>query len=244
MNSADHRLAPLTVRHAAFPTRSLEAAIAFYRDVLGFQPYYVGSEDWAMLANGDTSISLIRAEVDRRGSEAKGGSHHQHLGLTVPDRASVEAWHQRLKTSGVRSVGKPSEHRDGSYGFYFRDLDGNPLELIFIPLRSHHQPAPKEAWLIVAPPMLGDVAASLRAHVPGVKAGTESELAKEGMPAEVRVFSFSDGERVVAELRAKYPKSKFVLASTVGQSAAVREAVLSEIVNSFTSTSTTTSTTT
>lgn len=254
----------LGVRHAAFATRDLPAALRFYQDVLGFRPYYVDSEDWAMLMAGDTSLSLIRAEkFERRGETARGGSHHSHLGLTVETRADVDLWHARLREMKSPSVGRTTEHRDGSYGFYFRDLDGNALELIFIPYRSHHLPPPAEGCVVLAHgsrdarwrATIEDLPQRLAAHAPGMRAAvaymemaspTLEEVltawAKDGLPERVKIFPlfFSGGGHVakdlpelVARTRLLFPQTELVLQNALGEHPFVREALLAAIVLSI-----------
>ncbi len=120
----------LGVRHAALVTRDLPRAIAFYRDVLGFAPYHVRDRDWAMVRLGGTTLSLIVAPIPAE--REVGGSHHAHVGLNAPSPEAVDAWHAKLAAL-LPGIGRCTQHRDGSYGFYFRDPDGNALELIHIP---------------------------------------------------------------------------------------------------------------
>lgn len=124
----------LGVRHAAVPVRDLDRSLAFYHDALGFLSYYVASRDWAMLKAAGTTLSLIPAETWP--TMPAGGSHPQHLGLVVAGRAEVDALHAKLAGWDIKRW-SPKAHRDGSYGFYFLDPDGNQWEVIDIPYRPH-----------------------------------------------------------------------------------------------------------
>jgi len=59
------------------------------------------------------------------------------LGLVADSADQVDSWHRQLLQAKSRwpalQVSPPKLHRDESYGFYFRDPDQNPFEIIFIP---------------------------------------------------------------------------------------------------------------
>lgn len=122
----------LGMRHAAVPVRDLGRSLAFYQQALGFLPYYVASSDWAMLKAAGTTLSLVPAKSWP--SMPSGGSHPQHLGLVVSSRADVDELHAKLAGWDIKRW-PPKAHRDGSYGFYFLDPDGNQWEAIDIPYR-------------------------------------------------------------------------------------------------------------
>jgi sirohydrochlorin cobaltochelatase len=129
----------LGLRHAALPVTDLQRSLNFYCDVLGFSPYHVSDADWVMVSQSGTTLSLIRVANLPPQSETS-GTHPGHLGVVVETPKEVDQAHSRLSQSGL-SVGKPKLHRDGSYGFYFRDPDQNALELIFIPAHAHSKTA-------------------------------------------------------------------------------------------------------
>jgi catechol 2,3-dioxygenase-like lactoylglutathione lyase family enzyme len=56
-----------------------------------------------------------------------------HLALTAPDRAAVEAVHRAAVEAGVEVLHAPREwpeYHPGYYAVFFRDLDGNNLEVV------------------------------------------------------------------------------------------------------------------
>lgn len=120
----------LGIRHAALGIADLERALGFYTSVLDFKPYHVSDADWAMVQEKGTSLSLAH-------------SHPPHLGLVLDSRAAVDALHAKLSASKTMSVGRPVRHRDESYGFYFKDTEGNQLEAIFIPAVPPDRPLPE-----------------------------------------------------------------------------------------------------
>ncbi len=122
----------LGLRHAAVPVQNLQRALDFYCNSLGFHRYHTNDEDWAMVALGGTSISLVPMQ-EEIGITPRGGSHPAHLGITVRNPETVNRLYSQLSSLTTIRTSSPKQHRDGSYGFYFTDTEGNQLECIFIP---------------------------------------------------------------------------------------------------------------
>jgi sirohydrochlorin cobaltochelatase len=118
--------AGLGIRHVALPALDLPRAIAFYTDTLGFRPYQVTDRDWAMLHRGGTTLSFIVAREPMRTPF--------HFGMNLDSVADVDQAYAALRERGVPGLQPPKVHRDQSYGFYLLDSEGNPLELIYVPL--------------------------------------------------------------------------------------------------------------
>ena len=57
-----------------------------------------------------------------------------HLGLIVKKADDVDKWAAFLEGQGVKLDAKPKTHRDGARSCYFRDPDGNRVQVI------HHPP--------------------------------------------------------------------------------------------------------
>jgi catechol 2,3-dioxygenase-like lactoylglutathione lyase family enzyme len=57
-----------------------------------------------------------------------------HLGLIVRAADDVDRWAAFLEEQGVALVARPRTHRDGARSLYFRDPDGNAIQII------HHPP--------------------------------------------------------------------------------------------------------
>jgi sirohydrochlorin cobaltochelatase len=129
----EHRL--LGLKHAALGVTDLARASQFYYEILDCTAYHAGDPDWMMMNVGPSSLSLVRMPAPEVSRVAQ-GSHVAHLGFVAPSREAVDAWHVRLRSASLKDLGTPKEHRDGSYGFYFRDPDQNMLELIYIPYET------------------------------------------------------------------------------------------------------------
>ncbi len=125
----------LGLKHAALAVENLPRALLFYKKTLGLSPYHTNDKDWAMLSLGATTLSLVPQSYSL---------HPRHLGFTVEKKEDVFLWHKKIsKTKGI-GCAPVKKHRDGSVGFYFSDTEGNSLECIFIPYRSHNQNATKK----------------------------------------------------------------------------------------------------
>ncbi len=56
-----------------------------------------------------------------------------HIGFFVPDIESVDEWYEHVKSCGAKIVREIKTHRDGARSFYFEDIDGNVIQLLFHP---------------------------------------------------------------------------------------------------------------
>ena len=116
------------LRHLALHARDLDAMKRFYVDVLGFDVEWEPDADNIYLSSGIDNLALHRAN-----SEVTGGAL-DHLGLIVRTPEDVDKWAAFLESRGVELAVKPKTHRDGARSFYFKDPDGNVLQII------HHPP--------------------------------------------------------------------------------------------------------
>ncbi len=117
------------LRHLALHARDLEAMKRFYVDVLGFAVEWEPDPDNIYLSSGIDNVALHRAgrDVAPRGSL-------DHLGLIVRTPEDVDRWAAFLESQGVALDARPRTHRDGARSLYFRDPDGNTIQII------HHPP--------------------------------------------------------------------------------------------------------
>jgi len=96
------------LRHLALGVRDLDAMKRFYVALLGF------GVEWA--------------------PDARAGAVLDHFGLIVRSAADVDAWAAFLESRGVTIDAQPRTHRDGARSCYFKDPDGNSIQII------HHPP--------------------------------------------------------------------------------------------------------
>src|SRR6185503_13212323 len=120
------------LRHLALHARDLDAMTSFYVDVLGFAVEWEPDADNIYLSSGIDNLALHRAPA---GSSTDGTAQAlDHLGLIVRAADDVDRWAAFLESRGVTLDAKPKTHRDGARSCYFRDPDGNRVQII------HHPP--------------------------------------------------------------------------------------------------------
>ena len=108
--------------HTAVEVDDVKRAIDFYVENFGFEKA-IEAEDWGIVRKNGDDLAFIK----------KGVSHHPpHFGLRVDSLEAVDEGYAELKEK-VKVLREPKVHRDNSYSFYFADLDGNVVELIYDP---------------------------------------------------------------------------------------------------------------
>jgi catechol 2,3-dioxygenase-like lactoylglutathione lyase family enzyme len=122
------------LRHLALGVRQLEAMKHFYVDVLGFEVEWEPDADNIYLSSGADNLALHRSATLTAGRSAAEGSALDHFGLIVRAPGDVDAWAAFLESRGVTIDSPPRTHRDGARSCYFKDPDGNSVQII------HHPP--------------------------------------------------------------------------------------------------------
>jgi catechol 2,3-dioxygenase-like lactoylglutathione lyase family enzyme len=134
------------LRHLALHARDLEAMKRFYIDVLGFEVEWEPDPDNVYLSSGVDNLALHRthdsgstpagkrAREERHVPATRTDTALDHLGLIVRSAADVDRWAAFLESRNVRLDAAPRTHRDGARSCYFRDPDGNSIQII------HHPP--------------------------------------------------------------------------------------------------------
>ena len=116
------------LRHLALNVRDLPAMRRFYVDLLGFAVEWEPDPDNIYLSSGIDNLALHKAK-----DEMSAGAL-DHLGLIVRSADDVDRWAAFLEANGVTLSAKPKTHRDGARSCYFKDPDGNAVQII------HHPP--------------------------------------------------------------------------------------------------------
>ena len=121
------------VRHIALPVENIERALSFYSQNFDFHQYYETKSDeaWGMVSKSGTTISFLKFKDKKDIFDKSLEGHAKHFGICVESKAKVDVYYKKLQGIGAHSL---KLHRDGSYGFYIQDSEGNFLEIIFIPL--------------------------------------------------------------------------------------------------------------
>jgi catechol 2,3-dioxygenase len=126
------------IGHVHLKVADLDRALAFYRDVLGFevtQRYGTGA---VFLAAGGYHhhIGLNTWESKRGAPPPRGSTGLYHFAILYPTRAALGGALVRLRRAGVPLEGA-SDH-GVSQALYLRDPDGNGVELYW--------DRPREEW--------------------------------------------------------------------------------------------------
>jgi catechol 2,3-dioxygenase-like lactoylglutathione lyase family enzyme len=121
------------LRHLALNVRDMASMKAFYVGLLGFEVEWEPDPDNVYLTSGHDNLALHRAEGEAAPAALPGGAL-DHLGLLVRSADQVDAWAAYLDENGVALDMRPRTHRDGARSCYFRDPDGNRVQII------HHPP--------------------------------------------------------------------------------------------------------
>ena len=100
----------------------------FYVDLLGFDVEWEPDADNIYLSSGIDNLALHRSP------DARSGAVLDHFGLIVRSPADVDAWAAFLESRGVTIDAQPRTHRDGARSCYFKDPEGNSIQII------HHPP--------------------------------------------------------------------------------------------------------
>ena len=103
--------------------KALEPAIAFYRDVMGFQFLYSEPEmHWASFKVAGMTFNLAEGAEETHGT----GDRNTGIGFTVPD---LDAAYAELSGKGVRFTMGPGKMPWGGSMAMFVDPDGNEFYL-------------------------------------------------------------------------------------------------------------------
>jgi len=113
---------------AEVPVADLAAALAYYRDQLGFEVDWSDEQlGLAGLSNGDTRLFMASADY-RSGLGSQGPIV---LWINLADRAAVDALHGQWTAAGARIAPAPEAKPYKLYEFFARDLDGNVLRVFY-----------------------------------------------------------------------------------------------------------------
>jgi len=136
--SRSSRPAHKGLRHLALRVGDLAAMKRFYVDLLGFAVEWEPDADNVYLSSGTDNLAMHRAggepgAASDRASSARSHGALDHLGLIVGVPDDVDRWAAYLEGRGVTLDARPRTHRDGARSCYFRDPDGNSVQIIYHP---------------------------------------------------------------------------------------------------------------
>ncbi len=131
-----NRPAHAGLRHLALIVNHYDAMKRFYTEVLGFAVEWEPDADNVYLTSGIDNLALHRSPVANREPASTGPTPGSldHLGIVVRAAEDVDQWAAFLESCGVVIDAAPRTHRDGARSCYFRDPDGNRIQIL------HHPP--------------------------------------------------------------------------------------------------------
>jgi catechol 2,3-dioxygenase-like lactoylglutathione lyase family enzyme len=121
------------LRHLALNVDHLEEMRRFYVELLGFTVEWEPDADNVYLSSGIDNLALHRSAAGSP-REHSAAAALDHLGVIVRTADDVDRWASFLEERGVTIDARPRTHRDGARSCYFRDPDGNRVQII------HHPP--------------------------------------------------------------------------------------------------------
>jgi len=125
--------------HLSLRVSDLDTSEKFYKEVLNMKPVWRHEGEIAFLECGNDDLALIQipkeeAQIFRERPQGSQSLHH--FGFRVPTRDQVDLSAHVLRGRGVDIDDGPRDHRDGSRSFYFRDPDGNYIQILWDPIRE------------------------------------------------------------------------------------------------------------
>jgi catechol 2,3-dioxygenase len=126
------------IGHVHLKVADIDRALAFYRDVLGFDEMQRMGDQAAFISAGGYHHHIGLNTWESKGGSAppRGTTGLYHVAIRYPDRATLADALRRVVDAGVPIEGA-SDH-GVSEGIYLRDPDGNGVEL--------YRDRPREEW--------------------------------------------------------------------------------------------------
>lgn len=124
------------ILETALYARDLSRAVAFYRDVLGFEKIAGDEQRFAAFRGGERQVLLIfqHGATQEPAPAPKGlipphdSTGSLHVGFAIAPE-NYDAWKWHLAAAGVL-IESETEWARGGRSLYFRDPDGHLLELV------------------------------------------------------------------------------------------------------------------
>ena len=125
--------------HLSLRVSDLEVSEKFYTEVLGMRPVWRSEGEIAFLECGNDDLALIQIPKEtvrafRHRPQTSQSLHH--FGFRVRTKREVDQLAQEVRDRGIGIDDGPRDHRDGSRSFYFKDPDGNYVQILWDPIRE------------------------------------------------------------------------------------------------------------
>lgn len=131
--------------HLSLRVSDLAASETFYVEILGMKPVWRNEGEIAFLECGNDDLALIQISKDDLQvfrQRTRGSQSLDHFGFRVRTREDVDRVADEARARGIAIDDGPRDHRDGARSFYFRDPDGNYIQVLWDPVRETPGPDP------------------------------------------------------------------------------------------------------
>ncbi|MCH5184916.1 MAG: VOC family protein [Oscillospiraceae bacterium] len=120
------------IEHLAVISKDTDKIKDWYLKMFGGEVVYDNKKGTYFIAFPDKSmIEFIKSDIDNTENELKtGGIRHIALGVSKEEFDSAV---EKLRAENVEVLTEVSESASGIKTFFFRDIDGNILHLIYRP---------------------------------------------------------------------------------------------------------------
>jgi catechol 2,3-dioxygenase-like lactoylglutathione lyase family enzyme len=108
--------------------RDMQAMRRFYEEVLGFELLRELSAGWIEYRVGGNTLALARPSRTREDAPTPAGSASLQLAFKVPV-SEVDLCADALVSQGIALLSPPTDQQFGHRTLFFRDPDGNLLEV-------------------------------------------------------------------------------------------------------------------
>jgi len=129
--------------HLSLRVSDLDASEKFYAEVLGMNPVWRSEGEIAFFECGNDDLALIQIPKEDAHAFRQRALRSQsldHFGFRVQTKVEVDLIAGELRDRGIVIDDGPRDHRDGSRSFYFRDPDGNQIQILWDPIRETSHP--------------------------------------------------------------------------------------------------------
>ncbi len=117
----------LGMRHIALNVKNAQASKEFYcKALLMDVEWEPDTKSVYVTSGGQDNIALHQADAPLHRPGAL-----NHIGFFVKTIDEVDEWYAHIKTYGAKIVKEIKTHRDGARSFYFEDIDGNVIQMLY-----------------------------------------------------------------------------------------------------------------
>ncbi|MCE3223390.1 MAG: putative Glutathione transferase FosA [Nitrospira sp.] len=129
------------LRHLALRVTNLARSRAFYERYLAMKVIWQPDPENVYFSSGSDNLALHQIASNEIGQyQPPRGQLLDHFGVILESPAHVDDLFRDVQQDaaqyGATIAKPPTQHRDGSYSFYFTDPDGNVIQALYEPTLS------------------------------------------------------------------------------------------------------------